>query len=465
MGSCAAPEKKRSKINEKNEKNDGIFLEGIIKGRNPKSVIKGSFEDREGNKSSNRNSLNSNSNNKTNPKIEKSQNSEINNGDKTGKNNDEESKKINTPDVMGSIKKSGIKDDKSVNLEILGSKNDNNNNINNDNEGIKSINNEEEKPSPIKNGIEERIFTNGNSDIYKDFDINKDYYLICGDCNSYITYIYSAEFNNESNDFKLTYKCQCEQNENENKEEFLQKIISDEKIMCKEHSDSKLKYFCETCKKQICRKCKECKDLAHDTKRIINNEVIPDAIMDTIKDKKDDFKGFDIFEKIFNFYKKTRLPEDQESSRNSQSIKSNKVEPENPFRIKKEETLVNIEEIKPEQNEQENKELKKSDIKNSKISENKNEQEVQKKSENDININSSEHVNMSNSKNNLDPENDNINGTKINTQSNINNIDDIQKNDDENLNKNENSYPLLNSEHKEDNDDKDKKSDIIFLFF
>ena len=78
--------------------------------------------------------------------------------------------------------------------------------------------------------------------------------------------------------------------------------------MCDEHFSTEIKYICETCNKQICEKCKDSNaHLEHDIKQIITNEVIPESIMDSIKDKENNFKGFKIFEKIYDFYKQDQI--------------------------------------------------------------------------------------------------------------------------------------------------------------
>ena len=165
---------------------------------------------------------------------------------------------------------------------------------------------------------------------YENFDINKNYYLICPDCKFYITNINSVEFDNNTNDFKFKYKCLCELSETDYQEKYFHSIISENKLNCDEHN-SELKYICENCKKQICIECKDTSHLEHEINTIINNEVITDSIMDNISDKKDIFKGFDLIEKIFNFYKNyestPKLPENEievkeekKSSKHSENI-------------------------------------------------------------------------------------------------------------------------------------------------
>ena len=462
MGVCANIEKdKRKNI----KANNSFYLEGTIQGKEPKEVILKNKENNEDVKGSDPGNINNdNITNQTNNEIVKQ-------SQKSSNANEDEFKKV-TPDED---QKSKIKDSKiniKINYDLFDSKKSNNEIINNDkdkdNEIKKSLEGEKNLSSSNKI-LESKFLTNGNNnsikenleDNYKNFDINKEHYLICGDCNYYITHIYSVEFNDELNNFKFTYKCQCKQNENENKEKYLHEIINDKK-MCDEHFSTEIKYICETCNKQICEKCKDSNaHLEHDIKQIITNEVIPESIMDSIKDKENNFKGFKIFEKIYDFYKRTRLPD--ERSRISEISRTNSEE--NPFKKSNEKNNENNGEIKKEQNEQENNEEKNSENKESKIKdENANEQEIQKKSENDINV--KENLNVTKSK--IETENKNINEMDLNNPGNMNNTNDNQRNeDDENENKNQNlndNNPLNINEKKDNIDNIDnigEKPEII----
>ena len=136
---------------------------------------------------------------------------------------------------------------------------------------------------------------------YEKFDINKDYYLICPDCNLFITRVESVEYDSNFKDFVFNYKCFCK----ENKEYYLYVILKDEKPICEEHKNE-IKFNCRNCKEQICEDCRNNnKHDEHEIINIINCEVISDSIMKDISDKKNEFKGFNIFEKIYTFYKIT----------------------------------------------------------------------------------------------------------------------------------------------------------------
>ena len=368
MGVCTVQERP----NKKNENNSikiskDFYLSGIINGSeriNKREVhddVEPPIKDIQISIS------NKKSDNEKDNDLNKSNNSEIKiNKSKNGnKNIDDASQPMVT--ILGDPNENDGNKESQINYEFIGNKNINNDDGNRNEPEVKNtiVNAGMNLPSVQKDNLDNINAGNINNitnslnmlDNYKDFDINKEYYLICSDCNSYITYIYSVDFDSDKKDYKFTYKCQCEQNVNENKDNYFHLIISNKILKCQEHPDSDIKYLCEICKKQICRECKECKDsnthLGHDTKYIINNEVIPDSIMDTIKENKDSFKGYDIFEKIFDYYKKTRLPEEQSSLRNSgQSQNDNKSnnKEQNQSELNNNENKENI----PEQNEQNN---------------------------------------------------------------------------------------------------------------
>ena len=140
-----------------------------------------------------------------------------------------------------------------------------------------SKNSEEEKENNINNN-------------YEKFNNYEEYYLICPDCNSFITNVKQPEYDSDNKDFKVKYKCSCE----EKNEKFLYSIISGEKPKCKEHN-SDINFICESCNKQICEECKNKEHNTHQVKNVINSEIISDSINNIILEKKENFKGFDVF--------------------------------------------------------------------------------------------------------------------------------------------------------------------------
>ena len=296
---------------------------------------------------------------------------------------------------------------------------------------------------------------------YENYDINKDYYLICPDRKFYITKINSVEFDTNINDFKFKYKCLCELDENDYKEKYFHLIISENKLNCEEHN-SELKYICFNCKKQICIECKDTSHLEHEINTIINNEVIPESIMNTISDKKDNFKGFDLFEKIFNFYKnyestpkiqenEVEIKEDKKIEKNSenrsQEDKENKQELENDPNnfINNIENLQEINDDNFNQNNEENKNINESEN-NKDIDKDKN----TKEEVNDERI--SEEENLKNSKkfDNKKSENNELNEKNDEDLNNVdnkistNNENEDEKNNMNKINSNEDNKKLKN---------------------
>jgi len=282
---------------------------------------------------------------------------------------------------------------------------------------------------------------------YEVLDINKDYYLICPTCNYYITSVESVEYDSDKNDFKFKYKCFCD----EVKENYLHLIIKDEKPICNNHKEE-IKYICQDCSTQICEQCKNDNHAIHNIKNIIGNEVIPEQIMTDISDKKDSFKGFPIFEKIFYFYKNssgtTKLPD----SKNEDSEKKSE---ENPIRNRN----AIMSEVNPEigENEEEkvnNMEKNSNDFNNNNsekkendLSQNKSPKESQKKPENNDDLNNiiSENINVPEEQ----VKEDELDIPKITNKSGEkeNNIDDNLKNT---LNENNINSNLNNTQNEND---------------
>ena len=155
----------------------------------------------------------------------------------------------------------------------------------------------EESQKKFGNSIE-NSFKNRNFSNYEEININENIYLICPDCNLFITKIESVDYSTEYQEFNFKYYCSCKGK----KEYYLYLIIKGKKPICEEHN-KEIKFFCEFCKDQLCEECKYNNHNEHQIKNIINCEVISEKIMEDISLKKNDFKGFDVFDKIFNLYK------------------------------------------------------------------------------------------------------------------------------------------------------------------
>ena len=83
---------------------------------------------------------------------------------------------------------------------------------------------------------------------YEQFDINKDYYLTCPDCNNinnnyFIQKIDSIDYISDEKDFKLIYKCFSELNDSNKKEKYLYELIT-EMPKCDVHDNENLIFFC-----------------------------------------------------------------------------------------------------------------------------------------------------------------------------------------------------------------------------
>lgn len=131
---------------------------------------------------------------------------------------------------------------------------------------------------------------------YDKFDTNKEYYLICPECNKNVLKIQSITYQPYENDFRVTYKCFCK----ESIPKFLYQIISENNINCKFHQKS-YTILCQNCNIILCEDCLT-KHEKHKIKSIINNKVISEDIMKSIMEKKDEFKGCKIIQNIYEFY-------------------------------------------------------------------------------------------------------------------------------------------------------------------
>ena len=235
--------------------------------------------------------------------IDKSKNkSEIKNDEPDGKEQkpkNEENFNINLPNTVLQTPENDI--NKDINYKI-----DKNNDY--DYKGLFGSKKQEEiqdsnlppQANAINNGSknpEEEKENNINNN-YEKFNNYEEYYLICPDCNSFITNIKQPEYDSDNKDFKVKYKCSCE----EKNEKYLYSIISGEKPKCKEHN-SDINFICESCNKQICEECKNKEHNTHQVKNVINSEIISDSINNIILEKKENFKGYDVFSKLIENYK------------------------------------------------------------------------------------------------------------------------------------------------------------------
>ena len=186
----------------------------------------------------------------------------------------------------------------------------NNNNINENYKIKNSIDNHSKNVSIVdsKNNIINSIINikpdndNDNNNIitntnYDKFDLSKEYYLICPECDKNILNIESIIYQPDKKDFIVNYKCFCD----EKTPKFFYQIISDHPSYCEKHRNE-LKFLYEKSNILLCKECLE-EHKEYTIKNIINKEVIPEEIMTKINEQKDEFKGFNIINKIYEFYR------------------------------------------------------------------------------------------------------------------------------------------------------------------
>ena len=455
------PEESEQKLPEESKLN--FHLSGIIIGS--KKIKKDSENDE---KNDDQSIINRNDN--SNPELNKSKNNQSNiqeNEDDLSKvfiNGKEITKKGDEPDEK----------DKSneINYKIM-------NSVENQSEKKDSIdnNNDEIFQANAGNGISlingkkpDDQNTNSKTEIlntnYENIDIKKDNYLICPFCELFITNVESVEYNSDIGDFNVKYKCFC----NEKKENYLHSIIKDEMPICNKHNDKRIKFICQDCFTQFCEDCKNDIHKEHEVKNIINYEVIPDSIMIAISEKKDEFKGFYIFEKIFNSYKNspfiTKMPDDnsekEENNSNGSILKGEnkdikemnpEFEKQDEEKLSKEDKSSNKLSEKKEYNmnqiDLENGSQKKSEI----IDDIKKDLEKEKKPEEEINM---DLINEEPNPKNISIKSDNKDGNKINNDSNNNRSEN-------NINKNLNNDAGNENEKNVNGENNLKKIDSIGL--
>ena len=289
--------------------------------------------------------------------IEKEQDKNIQNNNtsiKDSKDNKDNSNDININNIIiGSINYNIIDNknkDNKENEENINNIKDNNNDIKDNNNDIKDNNNEmkdninnskdndfictkkpkeEEKEeenqqfqqSILKNSSKKessRVFTNRGSVIekkedeinntnndknksdnnYEQFDLNKDFIFVCPKCKKNINKIESVLYQPESKEFLVTYKCLCK----EPTQKYFYNIISkDTDDQCIIHREFFIKK-CEDCNILLCETCinenkKLNKHKEHKIESIINKDI-----MDKIEEKKDEFKGIKILQKLYDLY-------------------------------------------------------------------------------------------------------------------------------------------------------------------
>ena len=160
---------------------------------------------------------------------------------------------------------------------------------------------------PNDNKKSQKIINNSIKNENNNFDIDKYYFFGCPQCLN-IPYIEGIKCDFNTNDIFVTYICKCELKERENPINLCHLIIEKEPInKCQIHSSEDLVYYCKTCKMKICLDCyKE----EHNNHEINNNYLMSEKnennLVSLIDNFKENFKGYDIFLKIYDEYVKKK---------------------------------------------------------------------------------------------------------------------------------------------------------------
>ena len=247
-----------------------------------------------------------------------------------------------------------------------------NKDINNSNINTIDYNYDNNTKTPTKviknNSVHKSINTNDKKlNNYEKFHLNKNYFLICPDCNKNILKLESSSYDSKEEDFLVIYKCVC----NKNNKKYFYQIISEKQNLCEKHK-TKLNIFCEICNILFCEECKN-EHNEHKIKYLTYKEIFSEEIKFKFNEKKEEFQGIDIIQNIFEFYKKyyndnTILDGDKN---NGENITKKEVKEEEK---KEEKDNEEEKEEREEEKEKENKEINQKQIKTEleKINEEKN---------------------------------------------------------------------------------------------
>ena len=333
---CCSNTKNNKKKEEKMRNKDNIDLENENNGENIKEtegkeknnskeetqvkqmseIKKSSFINQE-NKTGNEN----NKNNETAEKIEQNNNEKKEEENINNENEDKKSIKKSKGNSIGVNNNNSINNNVDINNnnDMNNSNKNNNNNDMNNNEFIKENKDIENLPFPqsILNPKKEgtQFFTNEgtkvkennnnennnkknkfNNNYYETLESEKELYLICPDCKLNIIRIESVSYQEESKEFLVSYKCLCR----DPTQKYFYDIISKDKTFCNTHNHQNIK-ICEECEKFLCKDCSD-ENKEHKINLITNKDVISEEIMKKIKEKKEEFKGINVLQNIFNFY-------------------------------------------------------------------------------------------------------------------------------------------------------------------
>ena len=140
---------------------------------------------------------------------------------------------------------------------------------------------------------------------YEDFDIDKNYFIACKYCKQCIPQIEKVNYDQENNDFKISYICPCKFPVNKTKKsDFIDLLVDYEpKNLCPNHNSNNLMNFCKDCNIQVCEKCIKENHSTHNRENIsiISKENLQ-LFIKILNEKKEEFKGYELLEKILEIY-------------------------------------------------------------------------------------------------------------------------------------------------------------------
>ena len=198
--------------------------------------------------------------------------------------------------------------------------------------------NKEKSQKSINNSIK-------NESNYNNFDINKNYFFGCPLCLN-VPYIEKLNFDLSKNDILVIYICKCELREKKNSVSLSDLIIEKEpKNECQRHFSKELIYYCKTCKMKICL---DCYKYDHNSHEINNNYLMSEEnenLLVTLMNKfKENFKGYDIFVKMYDEYIKNKSTNNIEELNDNLNIINDKEFPNQINNDKVENEPINLKE-------------------------------------------------------------------------------------------------------------------------
>ena len=182
-------------------------------------------------------------------------------------------------------------------------RNSNNNQLPNNESDNQQSNKFNEENNSIKEINHSKRISNMKIKNYSRFQVDKDYYLCCPECNICIPHIYNFHCDINKKDFNIDYICPCKY-PNVKKIAYFSALLTEEepKNLCPKHSNKELLYFCLRCNIQICNLCKNQEHQNHEYD--LKNKILSKENAKKMRDiaERFNFKGFAILQKLYNSY-------------------------------------------------------------------------------------------------------------------------------------------------------------------